>query len=117
MLKDKAKARNKKSPTMKYAIHLLKGVIKDIANGECTEEELTDALSRFNPENRGYIKEEDFVNYDDACKILGIGWNRNKLNNLCKKYGIVNHKFNNAHIGFAKSDIMKLKIIIQEEIK
>lgn len=115
MLKSKAKAQNKKSPTMKYAIHLLKGVIKDIRNGECAEEELIEAVGRFNPENRGYIKEVDYMNYDEACKALGIGWNRNRLNNLCKKYGIVNHKFNNAHIGFAKSDIIKLKSIIQEE--
>ena len=114
MLKSKAKAQNKKSPTMKYAIHLLKGVIKDITNGECSEEELADALGRFNPENRGYIKEGDYMNYDEACKELGIGWNRNRLNNLCKKYNVVNHKFNNAHIGFAKRDIMELKLIIQE---
>ena len=116
MLKSNAKANNIKSPTVKYAIHLLKDVIRGLRNGDCTEEEVVDALARFNPENRGYIKEEDFINYDEACKELGIGWNRNKLNSLCKKYGIVNHKFNNAHIGFAKKDILKLKSIIQQEI-
>lgn len=114
MLTKKARTANKKSPTVKYAMHLLKGVIKDLKDGNCTEEEVVDALGKFNPENRGYIKEDDYMNYDEACVALGIGWNRNRLNALCKKYGVINHKFNNAHIGFAKRDIMKLKVIIQE---
>jgi hypothetical protein len=114
MIYKRAKRANKKSPTMKYIISLLKQVIKDIRNGECSEEELTDALSKFNPETKGYIKEGDFMNYDEAGKALGIGWNRTRLNNLCKKYHIVNHKFNNAHIGFSTKEILRLREIIKE---
>lgn len=114
MAEKKARTANKKSPTVIYAIGLLKEVIKDLRLGKCDEADIVEALAPFNPENRGYVKEDDYMNYDEACVALGIGWNRNKLNNLCKEYGIVNHKFNNAHIGFAKRDIMKLKTIIHE---
>lgn len=114
MLGKRAKTSNKKSPIVEHAIFLLKETIKGLKNGDCTEEEIVRALEVFNPANRGYIREDEYMNYDEACMALGIGWNRNRLNNLCKKYGIINHKFNNAHIGFAKRDIMKLKLIIQE---
>ena len=111
--KNIAKA-NKKSPTMNYAITLLKQVIEDIKSGKCSEQELTDALSKFHPESNGYFKEEDFVNYDEAGLLLGVRWDRRKLNNLCKEHNIVNQKVNNLHIGFRKKDILRLKQLLEE---
>ena len=111
------KKANKNSPTMKYVITLLKQVIKDIRNGQCSEEELVAALVKFNPETNGYIREDMFMNYDEACVELKIGWNRNKLNDLCKLYGIKNHKFNNAPIGFRADEIKRLKPIIDKKEK
>lgn len=109
----KTKKANKNSPTMKYVISLLKQVIRDIRNGECSEDELVAALVKFNPETNGYICEGMFMNYDEAGKALGLGWNRNKLSNLCKLYGIENHKFNNSHIGFKAKEIERLKEFIK----
>ena len=63
---------------------------------------------------KGYIKEGDYMNYDEAGRALGIGWNRTRLNNLCKKYHIVNHTFNNAHIGFSAKEIHRLREIIKQ---
>lgn len=100
---------------MCYAINLLRQAIKDIKSGECSDEDIAAALVTFNPETRGYIKEDEFVNYDEACKLLGIGWNRNRLNNLCKKYGVRNHTFNNAHIGFRKREIIALRAVVDKE--
>lgn len=114
---NESKGVNKNSPTMKYIITLLKQVIKDVKSGQCSEEELVAALMKFNPETKGYIREDMYVNYDEAGKILGFGWNRNKLNDLCKLYGIKNHKFNNAHIGFDKREIEKLKVFLSEKKK
>lgn len=108
---------NKNSSTMKYVITLLKQVIKDIRSGECSEEELVEAVMRFNPETRNYIREDMFMNYDEAGKYLGFGWNRNKLNDLCKLYGIKNHRFNNARIGFKTREIEKLKDILEQKKK
>lgn len=114
---NESKKANKNSPTMKYIITLLKQVIKDIRDGKCSEEELVEALMRFNPETRGYVREDMYLNYDEAGKMLGFGWNRNKLNDLCKLYGIKNHRFNNAHIGFDKREIEKLQEILKKKQK
>lgn len=113
----KTKKANKNSPTMNYIISLLKQVIRDIRSGTCSEEELVAALVKFNPETNGYIREDMFMNYDEAGKALGLGWNRNKLNDLCKLHGVVNHKFNNAHIGFKTKEIERLKDFIKKDTK
>lgn len=49
--------------------------------------------------------------------ILGLGNNRVKLNELCKKYKIQNRKFNNVPIGFKRSEIEQLGVILAEESK
>lgn len=113
----KTKKANKNSPTMKYVISLLKQVIRDIRNGECSEDELVAALVKFNPETNGYIREDMFMNYDKAGKALGLGWNRNRLNELCKLHGVKNHKFNNAPIGFKAKEIERLKDFIKKDTK
>ena len=99
---------------MKLYYLLLKQVIRDIRSGTCSEEELVAALVKFNPETNGYIREDMFMNYDEAGKALGLGWNRNKLNDLCKLHGVVNHKFNNAPIGFKTKEIERLKDFIKK---
>lgn len=103
---------NKKSLIMQYAIKLLKEVIKDIQSGECSEEEVTELLAKINPENKGYFKEDDFVNYDEAGNMLHLGWNRNRLNHLCKVHKIENFKINNQKVGFKRKEILKLKQIL-----
>ena len=115
MMNEKTVAKaNNKSPIMNYAITLLKQVIEDIKSGKCSEQELTDTLSKFHPESNGYIKEDDFINYDEAGMLLGVRWDRRKLNNLCKEHNIINEKFNNQHIGFRKKDILRLKQLLEE---
>jgi hypothetical protein len=116
-IQDITKKANKNSVIMKYAISLMKQITADIRAGVCSEEELTDALSKFHPEVKGYIREDMFMNYDEACKTLGIGWNRNKLNDLCKLHGIKNHKFNNAPIGFKADEIKRLIPIVKKKAK
>lgn len=82
---------------------------------ECTDDEITQNMARMHPDLRGTYREEDYVSYDKALKRLGMKHNRNKLSALAKQYGIKNHTFNNAHIGFHKDDIAKLKCILNEE--
>lgn len=96
-------------------LDLLDRVKEKVVNDECSDEELTDALTKFHPQAHGYVKEDDFVNYDQALKILGLSNNRTKLNQLCKSYGIKNVKFNNASIGFPKKDIERLAEVLKEE--
>lgn len=106
---------NKLSPTMRYAIVILKNAIKDILCGNCSEEEVADIISKVNPERHGMINPSDYINYDDALKLLPFGYNRNKLNALAKKYGIENKRVNNMPIGFNRKDIELLVKKVKEE--
>ena len=106
---------NKLSPTMRYAIVVLQNAIKDILCGNCSEEEVVDIISKVNPERHGMIDPNDYINYDEAMKMLPFGYNRNKLNALAKKYGIENKRVKNMPIGFHKKDIELLVKKIKEE--
>lgn len=95
------------------ALDLLEKIKLQIINGDCDEDEIASTMAKFNPQVNGYVKEDDFVNYDEALKILGLSNNRAKLNKLCKKYGIKNVKFNNMSIGFPRKEIERLLKIIK----
>lgn len=106
---------NKLSPTMRYAIVILKNAIKDIICGNCSEEDVADIVYKLNPERHGMIDPNDYINYDDAMKQMPFGYNRNKLNALTKKYGIETKRINNMAIGFDKREIKELARKIKEE--
>ena len=101
----------------RIAIEFLESLKAKIINNECSDEDITDAMTKFHPQSHGYVKEEDFVNYDKALKMLGLSNNRAKLNQLCKKYGIKNVKFNNASIGFPKKEIERLAEVLKDKQK
>lgn len=101
----------------RIAIDLIESIKSKIVNNECSDDDIADAMTKFHPESHGYVKEDDFVNYDKALKILGLSNNRAKLNQLCKKYGIKNLKFNNASIGFPKKDIERLAEVLKAKQK
>ena len=42
-------------------------------NDECNDEQIGYIFGRVNAENKGYFKEDSFVNYDEAMRILNIG--------------------------------------------
>jgi hypothetical protein len=91
-----------------YIVKLLEGIIKDVKDGNCSDEELSSSLAKFNPETNDYIKEDDYINADKAMRILGLGYNRNKFFALTKQYGIENKKINNMKIGFNRKEIEEL---------
>lgn len=72
-------------------------------------------MARMHPDTRDSYREKEFINYDDALKELGMGYNRNKLSALAKAHGIKNYTFNNVHIGFKLSEILELKKKIAKE--
>lgn len=108
----KFKEENENSPIMQYAIKLLKEIIEDIKSGECSEKELVDSIHQFNPEKKGYFREDEFVNYDEAGQLLRLGWNRQRLNDLCKKNGIKTVKIKNRPVGFHRKDILRLRQLL-----
>lgn len=92
-----------------YVWKLCKQVLKDLKNGECTEEQIDDLISKTEPRSRGYFREEDFVTADEAMRILHLGQNRNKFFTLIKAYKIEAKTFNGVKIGYRKEEICKLK--------
>ena len=92
-----------------YVWKLCKQVLRDLKNGECTEEQIDDLISKTEPRSRGYFREEDFVTADEAMKILCLGKNRNRFFGLIKVYKIQSQTFNGVKIGYRKEEIYKLK--------
>ena len=92
-----------------YVWKLCKQVLRDLKNGECTEEQIDDLISKTEPRNRGYFREEDFVTADEAMKILCLGKNRNRFFDLIKVYKIQSQTFNGVKIGYRKEEIYKLR--------
>ena len=97
------------------AIKTLDFIKECIINGDCSDEELQENMARMSiAANKDYIKKNDYVNADQAMKILGIGYNRKRFFELTKKYGIVNHTMNNQHIGFLRKEIEELACMLNE---
>ena len=92
-----------------YVWKLCRQVLRDLKNGECTEEQIDDLISKTEPRSRGYFREEDFVTADEAMKILCLGKNRNRFFSLIKLYKIQSQTFNGVKIGYRKEEIYKLK--------
>ena len=98
-----------------YVWKLCKQILKDLKNGECTEEEIEDLISKTEPRSRGYFREEDFVTADEAMKILCLGQNRNRFFDLLKVYKIQAQTFNGVKIGYRREEIHKLKERLTKE--
>ena len=91
-----------------YAWKLCKQILRDLKNGECTDEQIDDLISKTEPRSRGYFREEDFVTADEAMKILHLGQNRNRFFDLLKVYKIQAQTFNGVKIGYKREEIHKL---------
>ena len=92
-----------------YVWKLCRQVLRDLKNGECTEEQIDDLISKTEPRSRGYFREEDFVTAEEAMKILCLGKNRNRFFTLIKVYKIEAKTFNGVKIGYRINDIYALK--------
>lgn len=108
---------NMSKPIIKMALMMLDNIRQQLINGECDEEDIQDAMTKFHPEKNGYFKQDDFVTADAAMKMLHLGYNRVKFFELTKEYGIENHKISNQNVGFLRKDIERLACILHEEVK
>ena len=101
------------SPIKRSALSMIDS-FRNLVATECDDETIVKTLPNIKIPSVGIV-EEDYMSYDDAIKELEIGYNRNKLSALAKKYNIQCHKFRNMPIGFHKDDIAKLKRILNDE--
>ena len=93
-----------KSPLMKEAIKYVEDLLRRMKNDECNDEQIGYIFGRVNAENKGYFKEDSFVNYDEAMRILNIG-DRNKLVAILSKHGVKMQKVGNTKVGFLRMEV------------
>lgn len=110
-LDDTSKDKLSKQPfIMRKAVDYLLGVINTIINGDCDESTVLSTMGTLNQNAQGKFSDNDLVNYDEACKLLGMQvTNRQGLNKLCKKHHIKQQKMNNRCIGFRRDEILALR--------
>lgn len=102
----------------RVALEILDSIREKIVNNECSDDELTQAVTKFHPSvNKDYFNPKDYCNYDEACKILHLSSNRAKLRNLCDEYGIECVYVKNRPLGFPKKDIERLAEVLIEDVK
>jgi hypothetical protein len=106
----------KLSPIKRAALAILDKLKEQVLN-DCDEQEIVNAMAKFNPETNGYFKQDDFVTADKAMRMLHLGQNRNKFFELTKEYGIENHKISNQNVGFLRKDIERLSELLSEDIE
>lgn len=99
----------KLSGIKKFLFETLFSRIFDIFSDECSEEDISSAVNSLEKVNSEYVRPDDYLNYDQAMRMLGLSNNRNGFCVLMKKNGIVQHTFKNQKIGFKKSEIISLK--------
>lgn len=104
---------SKMSPIKRSALNMIDS-FRNLVATECDDDTIMKTIPNIKLPQVVGLSEDDYMSYDDAIKELGMGYNRNKLSSLAKKYGIKNHKFRNMSIGFRRDDIERLKEILKK---
>lgn len=92
---------------MREALRLIDDIRDRIVNDNCSEEEIMYFMGKANAHSKGYFKRGDFVNYDEAMRILNIG-NRVTLKEFLDKHGVKMQKVNGQRVGFYRSEVEAL---------
>lgn len=97
-----------------YVLNLLNTLI----NGGCDENTVVSTMGTLNQNAQGRYSDDDLLNYDKACKILGfLVTNRIGLKRLLDKNGIKQVIIHNMPCGFRRDEIMALRDKLNEEVR
>ena len=98
------------TPIRLLALSLIDSLRVKVVNGECSDEDMQEAMTKFHPSvNKEYYNPKDYCNYDEACDILHLSQNRNKLKSLCDKYNVHCVYIKNRPLGFPIKGILRIK--------
>ena len=81
-------------------------ILRDLKNGEYTDEQISALLSSVVAERYGYINPDDYLSADSAIKYLGV--HRNQFFSLIKQYNVQCRKINGHPIGYHKKDLQRI---------
>jgi len=104
------------SPIKAEALRFIEGIRQRILNDQCNEEELLYLMGKADAHSKGYFKKEDFVNYDEAMRILNIG-NRVTLKEHLNRHGVKMQRVNNQRVGFLRSEVEALSEDVKKPSK
>lgn len=94
---------------LRMAANALLNALENLIGNKCDNEEILRTMSDFNDYAQGRYGEEDLVNYDEACDILGYTrTNRIGLKRELDKNGIKQVVINNQRIGFPRHKVEAL---------
>mgnify|MGYP003299611170 CR=1 FL=1 len=93
---------------------LCKQVMRDLKDGNCTDEEINRIVSNIEADKNGYIHPDDFLPAEKAMKELRV--HRNQFFMLIKEHNIQCKKINGHSIGYHKNDIQKLCNALKEKM-
>lgn len=114
LLKDEVE---KLSGLKKFLFETLFSRLLDILSEDCSENDVAQAINGLEKVNSEYVREDDFLNYDGAMRLLNYSSNRVGFSNLMKKHNIKQQVFRNQKVGFKKSEILALKSELEAEQK
>lgn len=97
----------KLSPFCRIIHNKIEKWLYQIINGECNICDIEKSISDIKNYSDGFIKETDYLTVDKACKLLKCGRNC-FYKYYVPNYNLQNYKFNNLHIGYKKSEILKI---------
>lgn len=105
-----------KSPIKEEALRFIDGIRNRIVSDQCNEDEIMYFMGKANAHSKGYFKRGDFVNYDEAMRILEIG-DRNTLKAFLDKHNVTMQRINNQRVGFLRSEVEALTTEAQKTLK
>lgn len=95
-----------------YAWRLCKQVMRDLRDGNCSDEQIHRIVAGVDADKHGYIHPDDYLPAEKAIKELGV--HRNLFFALIKEHNIQCKKINGHPIGYHKDDIQRLRNILNK---
>ena len=86
-------------------------ILRDLKNGEYSEEQIERLICSLILERNGYINPDNYLPAEKAMKYLGV--HRNQFFNLVKENNIKCRKINGHSIGYHRDDLQKIKNKVQ----
>ena len=94
---------------LRIAANALLNALENLIGNKCDNEEILRTMSDFNDYAQGRYSEEELVNYDDACRILGYSVNnRTGLKSFLDKDGVKQVVLNGHSVGFPRRKVEAL---------
>lgn len=88
-------------------------ILRDLKNGEYSDEQIERLMCSVISERNGYINPENYFSAEKAMKFIGV--HRNQFFQLIKENNVKCRKINGHPIGYHKDDLLRIKKILDKQ--